>query len=118
MRYYVMKRVFFRLPPDAYYVTWGGRSGVTPSSAGVGKPLGKLSTDDFKAVIEKGLVQYGERLQTGVLLGKQWPADTKQSPSWRTFWLFRSKTYILSGHISSGAFLLQNLNLLQNLLQL
>lgn len=49
----------------SYYVTWGARAdGSTAATApGAplpphGKPLGKLSQDDFKAVIEKGLIQY------------------------------------------------------------
>ena len=49
----------------SYYVTWGGKTdgGSTASAPGAplpthGKPLGKLSQEDFKAVIEKGMLQY------------------------------------------------------------
>jgi len=53
---------------EDYYVTWGtasdGGSGV--KSAGgipmppVGRPLGRLNSEDFTAVIEKGLLQYSK----------------------------------------------------------
>ncbi len=47
-------------------MTWGGRSdsgGATGVGAPLpphGKPLGKLSSDDLKAVIEKGMVNYSK----------------------------------------------------------
>jgi len=53
---------------EDYYVTWGaasdGATGV--KSAGgipmppVGRTLGKLSSDDFRAVVDKGLLQYSK----------------------------------------------------------
>jgi len=52
---------------EDYYVTWGAASdGMGVKSAGgipmppVGRPLGRLNTEDFRAVIQKGLLQYSK----------------------------------------------------------
>jgi len=53
---------------EDYFVTWGAASdgSMGVKSAGgvpmppVGRPLGRLSSEDFRAVIEKGLLQYSE----------------------------------------------------------
>jgi len=53
---------------EDYYVTWGATSdsGMGVKSAGgipmplVGRSLGKLNSEDFRAVIEKGLLQYSK----------------------------------------------------------
>jgi len=51
---------------EDYYVTWGAASdgSMGVKSAGgipmppVGRPLGRLNNEDFRAVTEKGLLQY------------------------------------------------------------
>jgi len=53
---------------EDYYVTWGAASdgGMGVKSAGgvpmppVGRPLGRLNSEDFTAVVEKGLLQYSK----------------------------------------------------------
>lgn len=52
---------------DDFFVTWGARteSGAPSVAAGaplppMGKPLGKLSSDDLVAVIERGLKIYSK----------------------------------------------------------
>ena len=58
---------------ETYYVTWGARteSGAPAVGAGAplppfGKPLGKLSEEDLKAVIEKGIKIYSEWFYLGL----------------------------------------------------
>lgn len=47
-------------------MTWGCLGGKNAKSSGggplpaCGRPLGRLNIEDFKAVIDKGLLQYGE----------------------------------------------------------
>ena len=47
-----------------YYVTWGARGDDAPAAGAPlpshGKPLGKLATDDFQEVIEKGMLNYSK----------------------------------------------------------
>ena len=54
---------------DGFYVTWGARADANAPASGVGAPLppcgkamGKLSTEDFTAVVEKGLLNFSEYL--------------------------------------------------------
>ncbi|CAG5115632.1 unnamed protein product, partial [Candidula unifasciata] len=64
---------------NAYYVTWGARaeSGASGIGAGAplppfGKPLGKLSEDDLKAVIEKGIRIYSrENRELDILIFRE-----------------------------------------------
>ncbi|XP_064610087.1 cytoplasmic dynein 2 heavy chain 1-like isoform X3 [Liolophura sinensis] len=64
---------------DTFYVTWGARSesGAPAVAAGAplppnGKPLGKLTTDDLQAVIEKGLRMYSrENRDLDILVFKE-----------------------------------------------
>ena len=45
---------------NIFYVTWGGVAGGQSSLLSVhGKQLGRLSIDDFREVVSKGLVTYG-----------------------------------------------------------
>ena len=44
-------------------MTWGGHATDAAPGAPMpphGKSLGKIAADDFKTIVEKGLVQYGE----------------------------------------------------------
>ena len=60
--------VWFMYCVENYYVTWGAASdgSMGVKSAGgipmppVGRPLGRLNSEDFRAVIEKGLLQYSK----------------------------------------------------------
>ena len=48
---------------NTYYVTWGSSSGTSHTGNVVGsfgRPLGMLSKEDFKEVVSKALVAYGE----------------------------------------------------------
>ncbi|XP_013392185.1 cytoplasmic dynein 2 heavy chain 1, partial [Lingula anatina] len=62
-----------------YYVTWGGHHDASAPAVApgaplppTGKPLGKLSGDDFKSVIQKGLLQYSrENRDLNVIIFKE-----------------------------------------------
>jgi hypothetical protein len=45
-----------------YYVTMGAGSVISPGSPlpTFGKPLGKMKAEDWTAMVEKGIVQFGE----------------------------------------------------------
>lgn len=48
---------------ETYYVTWGGHATDAAPGAPMpahGKSLGKIAAPDFKSIVEKGLLQYGE----------------------------------------------------------
>ena len=60
----------------SYYVTWGARAELQTAPGAPlpphGKSMGKLNNDDLKAVIEKGIVQYGrENRELDILIFRE-----------------------------------------------